>query len=72
MLRLLLEIFVSLMKLFQGQAASHERAQERGIGAAMQREVDLQNEENRIRAAGGAELDGLPSGPDPFDRDSPA
>ena len=72
MLWLILEIFASLTKLFQGRASSHERAQERDIGAALQRELDLQNEENRIRAVGRAELGGLPIRPDPLDRDSAA
>ena len=72
MLRLILEIFTGLIKLFQGQATSRQMAQERGVGAALQREGDLQNEENRIRVAGHADLDGLPNRPDPLDRDSPS
>ena len=72
MLRLLLEIFAGLIKLFQGQAASDQRVQERDIGAAMQREEDLRHEENRLRAAGHADLGGVPNQPDPLDRDSAA
>ena len=72
MLRLLIEIFAGLIKLFQGQSESFERANERNVGAAMQREMDLQNEENRVRAAGHADFDSLPTGADPLDRDSPA
>ena len=72
MIRLLIEIFAGLIKLFQGQSASFERANERNVGAAIQREEDLQNEENRVRAAGHADFGSLPTGPDPLDRDGRA
>ena len=71
MIRLLIEMLAGLIKLFQGQSASFERSNERNIGATMQREMDLQNEENRVRAAGHADFDRLPTGPDPLDRDGP-
>ncbi len=71
MLRLFLEICAGLLKLFQGRAASQDRAQERDIGAAMQREEDLRHEQNRLGAAGRADLERLPDAPDPLDRDSP-
>ena len=71
MLRLFIEILAGLIKLFQGQSASFERANERNVGAALQREVDLQNEENRVRAAGNADFGSLPTGAEPLDRDSP-
>lgn len=70
MLRLFLEIFAGLIKAFQLATANRTRSQERDIGAALQREVDLRYEENRLRAAGRADLDGLPTAPDPLDRDS--
>ena len=69
MLRLILEICAGLIKAFQFEMASRARSQERNIGAAIQREEDSSYEENRIRAAGHADVDGLPGGPDPLDRD---
>ena len=69
MLRLILEIFAGLIKAIQAEMASRALSQERNIGAAIQREEDLSYEENRLRVAVHADVDGLPNGPDPLDRD---
>ena len=69
--RLLLEIVAGLIKVFQFQTAKLDRARERDTGAALQREEDMHHEENRIRRSGGADLERLPDGPDPLDRDGP-
>ena len=69
-MRLLLEIVAGLIKLFQFQTAKLDRAREQSTGAALQREEDLRHEQNRIGAAGHADLERLPDGSDPLDRDS--
>ena len=68
--RLLLEIVAGLIKVFQFQTAKLDRARERDTGAALQREEDMRHEETRIRSSGRADLERLPDGPDPLDRDS--
>ena len=68
--RLLLEIVAGLIKVFQFQSANLDRARERETGAALQREEDMRHEETRIRSSGRADLERLPDGPDPLDRDS--
>lgn len=69
-MRLLLEIIAGLIKLFQFQTANLDRAREQSTGAALQREEDLRHEQISLRAAGRADLERLPDGPDPLDRDS--
>ena len=68
--RLLLEIVAGLIKVFQFQTAKLDRARERDTGAALQREEDMRHEETRIRSSGRADLERVPDGPDPLDRDS--
>ena len=72
LIRLLLEIASGLIKAFQFQTANLDRARECDTGAALQREEDMRHEENRIRISGRADLERLPNGPDPLDRDSPS
>ncbi len=71
LLRLVLEIFVGLVKALQFQTANLDRARERATGATLQREEDMRHEETRIQSADRADADsgGLPEQPDPLDRD---
>ncbi|MDE2383086.1 MAG: hypothetical protein KGO53_00590 [Alphaproteobacteria bacterium] len=69
---LILEILAALGRLFSLRSAAQASERERQLGAALQREKDMQDEERRISAAARAGLDagGLRGPADPLDRDA--
>jgi hypothetical protein len=71
-LALIAELLLALAKLFGMSASNVTASRERDVGAALQREEDMKNEEARIAAAAraGLAVDELPSGHDAEDRDS--
>ena len=69
LIALIAELLAGLMKLLNGQMAAAASQRQQEIGASLQREQDMKNEESRIRAATDASLGGVSDPADQADRD---